>query len=276
MSLKKRIIVVLFYKNGRIVQSYNFLNYKVIGNSTYMIKRINEWDVDELIYLNISKNQDVDVIRKDIPQASHLSFEDSISLISEASYAPLAIGGGITAIDQVSKYLRRGADKVVINSALFDNPKLIESIIATFGAQVILASIDYRKEDGYRVYKNGGRVRTKWTVADWMTRLSDLGVGEVLLNSIDRDGTKMGFDIEIVDEIPLEFNTPSILLGGAGKREHFKEVLSNERVHSVAAGNFFLHEDQSYYNLKQYLLEANLNVRSSALYIQKLKNSALL
>jgi len=276
MSLKKRIIVVLFYKNGRIVQSYNFLNYKVIGNSTYTIKRINEWDVDELIYLNISKNQDLDVIRKDIPQASHLSFEDSISLISEASYAPLAIGGGITAVHQVSKYLRRGADKVVINSALFDNPKLVESIIETFGAQVISASIDYRKEDVYRVYKNGGRVRTNWTVPDWMTHLSDLGVGEVLLNAIDRDGTKTGFDLEIVEEIPLGFNTPSILLGGAGTREHFKEVLSNEKVHSVAAGNFFLHEDQSYYNLKQYLLEENLNVRSSALYIQKLKNNALL
>lgn len=276
MSLKKRIIVALFYKNGRIVQSYKFLNYKVIGNSTYAIKRINEWDVDELIYLNISKNQDLGVVRKDTPQASHLSFEDSISLISEASYAPLAVGGGIATIHQVSKYLRIGADKLVINSALFDNPKLVKSITENFGAQVISASIDYRKEDVFRVYKNGGRVKTNWTVSDWLTHLSDLGVGEILLNSIDKDGTKTGFDLEIIDQIPLGFRIPSILLGGAGKREHFKEVLSNEKVHSVAAGNFFLHEDQSYYNLKQYLLEEKLNVRSSELYVKKVKNNALL
>ena len=271
MSLKKRVIVALFFRNGKIVQSYNFANFKVVGNPTYIVERVNQWDLDELIYLDISNDEKKLFSRSDIPQSLNLNFQDAIESMSARSYAPLAVGGRIRSIDQVYDYLQRGADKVVMNSALLDDTNLIEAIVNIFGSQVLIAAVDYKKEEVTRVYKFGGREKTQWDLKEWLLKLEGLGVGEVLLNSIDKDGMKTGYDIEVINEIPENFQTPVILLGGAGEYNHFMSALQVERIHSVAAGNFFLHEDQSYFNLKTQLVKDNVNVRKSEMYLEKMK-----
>lgn len=276
MKLKKRVIVVLFYRNGKIVQSYNFANFKVVGNPTYIVRRVNQWDLDELIYLDISNDEKKLFLRSDIPQSINLNFQDAIDSMSAKVYAPLAVGGRIRSINQVYDYLQRGADKVVINSALFDDPSLIKTIVSTFGSQVLTAAVDYKMEEVARVYKFGGRDKTQWNLKEWLLKLEDLGVGEILLNSIDKDGMKTGYDLEIINKVPENFQTPVILLGGAGEYNHFMRALQVERIHSVAAGNFFLHEDQSYFNLKNQLVKDNISVRNSELYLEKLKNNEIL
>lgn len=276
MSLKKRVIVALFNRNGKIVQSYNFTNFKVVGNPTYIVKRVNQWDLDELIYLDISDDEKKLFSRSDIPQSINLNFQDAIESMSAKAYAPLSVGGRIRTIDQVYNYLQSGADKVVINSALFDDTNLIEAIVSTFGSQVLIAAVDYKMEEVTRVYRLGGREKTQWDLKEWLLKLEGLGVGEILLNSIDKDGMKTGYDLEVINEIPENFQTPVILLGGAGEYTHFRRALQVERIHSVAAGNFFLHEDQSYFNLKKRLIQDGVNVRNSELYLEKLKKNAIL
>lgn len=276
MKLKKRVIVVIFYRNGRIVQSYNFSDYRVIGNSNYILKRVNEWDLDELVYIDISSDNQSLFLRKDIPQAKNLTFRDAIEGLGSASFAPLTVGGKIKSIEEVYEFLHRGADKVIINSALFENTGLAKNIINTFGSQVLMAAVDYRQEEVVRVYTKGAREKTEWDLKNWLYKLQDIGVGEILLNSIDKDGTKSGFDLKVVNEIPPNFEIPVILLGGAGSFEDFRKALSLKAVHSVAAGNFFLHEDQSYYNLKKQLIRYNVSVRNSELYVEKMKKDEVL
>lgn len=276
MKLKKRVVVVLFYKDKQIVQSYNFSNFKVVGNSIYTVKRVNQWDLDELVFLDLSTDESNKFFRRDIPQALNLSFQDAIKSMSSTTHAPLAVGGRIKSLSQVQEYLNHGADKIVINSALFENTDLVEKIVTTFGSQVLVAAVDYKREEVPRVYKHGGREKTEWDVRNWLQKLEEMGVGEILLNSIDKDGMKTGYDIDIVSDIPEDLKIPIILLGGAGEYYHFKEALQLDKVHSVAAGNFFLHEDQSYFNLKKQLIDQKINVRKSELYLEKLKKDAIL
>ena len=259
---KNRVIPVLLLRNGWLVQSKEFNRYQNLGNPISAVKRLSEWASDELIYLDISKNESHDMRRDDLGHPNRHSIFEIIEDVSKVAFMPITVGGRIRTMEDIEKRLAIGADKVAINTIAIEEPKFIEEAANEFGSQCIVVSIDIKNQDGnLMVMSHSGKMPTEYLAEEWAKTVENLGAGEILLNSIDRDGMKTGYDIELLKKVTVATNLPVIACGGVGKWEHFAEALDQTKVDAVAAANIFHYSDQSVFLAKKYLSERGLNVR---------------
>jgi cyclase len=259
---KKRLIPVVLLRNGWLVQSKEFKRHQNIGNPTSSVKRFSEWESDELIYLNISNNDTFDMRRDDLRHPNHSSLLDILTDVSKVTFMPITIGGGIRNLSDIQKRLSLCADKVSINTQALNDPNFIYNASREFGSQCIIVSVDAKRVDNkYFVTSDGGKVITKIEVKEWVKKIEDLGAGEILINSVDRDGMKTGYDIELLDNVANSVNLPVIALGGVGELSHFADALSQTKVDAIAAANIFQYVDQSVFLAKNYLVEKGFNIR---------------
>jgi cyclase len=259
--LKQRIIPVILLRNGVIVQSRLFKRYQSLGSPTAAVKRLSSWNSDELIYLDISSTNVYNLGRDDLNYPDFSSIEDIIKLIAKTNFIPLTFGGKIRNVNDIRNRLKNGADKITLNTAAIENPELINICAKEFGKQCIVISIDAKKTENnsYKVYK-GGKIETNISPFELAKNAENYGAGEILINSIDNDGAGNGFDLDLIQKMINSVNIPVIALGGAGKWEHFEEVLKTG-VSAVAAANIFQHSENSVYNLKKHLFDNGFNVR---------------
>lgn len=252
--LKIRIIPTLLWEGFGLIKGITFDSWRHIGSVLPAIKIYNNRDVDELILLDIAANH----------QLRGPDYE-SIKEFASECFVPFTVGGGITQIDQIQKVLSIGADKVSINTASFTNPSLIEEAIDQFGSQCIVGSIDFRMTDKgtYECYSHSGRVATGKEPVIWAQELERLGVGEILLTSIDRDGTMQGYEFDIIRKITKSVDTPVIASGGAGNYHDMLCVIQNCGVAAVAASSMFQFTQQTPTEAKKYLSEFGIPVRNS-------------
>lgn len=260
---KKRLIPIVLLRNGWVVQSVSFKEYKNLGNPVFSVKRLSEWCSDELIYLDITQDgAKYDMRRDDIQMENHGSISNIIREVSNSAFMPLSFGGGIKNIKDVEERLRSGADKVSLNRALYNDPEFVRNAAREFGSQCIIGSIDYiGKGEQARVFNVQTRTVSGLNLIEFCKKVEDLGVGEILLNSVERDGMKTGFDIEQIDRISKLVRVPVIACGGCGSWEHLSEVFEKTDADAVAAANIFQHVDQSTYLAKEYLFEKGHPVR---------------
>ena len=260
--IKKRLIPVLLLKNGFLVQSKNFQYHHNIGHPLKAVKRLSQWCSDELIYLDISRDDIYDTHRED---HGYKNFEDFLSIIKEVSkltFMPITVGGKIRSLQDVENRFKFGADKVCLNSAPLENPEIINQIAREFGSQSIVISIDVKfVNKKYEIFYEYGKKKAEYNLDEWLNIVQDKGAGEILLNSIDKDGSKTGYDLNLLNYVSKNCKIPIIACGGAGKNEDFLEAISDTDIDAVAAANFFHHSDLSVYNVKKYLYEKKCNVR---------------
>jgi imidazole glycerol-phosphate synthase subunit HisF len=260
--IKTRLIPVLYIKNGLIVRSEVFSYHQNIGNVIDEAKRYNEWDVDELIYIDISRDKFYDLRRDDLETKSYKSIEEIINKISKVCFMPLAFGGGIRSIKDVDYRIRNGADKVVLNTGAFINPELITESANKYGSQAVVISIDYRIVAGKPVvFTEFGQNNTRMTVFDWQKICAEKGAGEIFINSIDRDGKACGYDLKTLKKVVELTDLPVVACGGAGDLDDFVKLAKFVNVSGVAAGNIFHFTELSYPNAKKMLKDAGLNFR---------------
>jgi imidazole glycerol-phosphate synthase subunit HisF len=252
--VKKRLIPVVLLRNRRIVQSRRFARYNIIGDPTPAVARISSWSSDELIYLDITDHASADTVPAPI--------DELIPLISRKCSVPLTFGGGIRTPEDARLRLRLGADKVALNTAAIDDPAVVEKIATLFGAQCVVISVDVKRDarGAPEVYKRG-RTPTGRSPGEFAKSVERLGAGEILLNSVDRDGTGQGFDLEIIQEVCAAVRIPVVALGGAGNWQHFADVLSSTCASAVAGANIFHHSENSVHHCKRYLFDAGIPVR---------------
>jgi imidazole glycerol-phosphate synthase subunit HisF len=260
--LKKRLIPILLLKNGLLVRSELFKIHQIIGNPIYEVKRFNEWNVDELIYLDISKDDEYDLRRED-HKVKDLT--DPFSILDEVSkncFMPLTWGGRIRTIDQMQRIISRGADKITINTVAMENPELITRSANILGSQAIVVSIDvFRHPDGeMEVAIEGGSKPTGWKPENWAKEVEARGAGEILLNSIDRDGTGEGYDLKLIDAVASNTKIPVIACGGVGRYEHYAEGIK-AGASAVAAANIWHFKELSDKGGKRALAKAGIEVR---------------
>jgi len=260
--LKKRIIPVILLRNGLIVQSREFKRYQVLGSPTAAVQRLSSWFSDELIYLDISENKEYDLKRNDLNHPEIKSTVGVIESISKKCFMPLTFGGGIRTVEDAKLRIKLGADKVSINTIAIDSPKIITEIAEQFGSQCVVVSIDVKTDENgiTSVYKKG-EIPTNLNPVHFAKQVEKLGAGEIFLNSIDRDGTGLGFDIKLIQEITEAVKIPVIACGGAGSWADFENVLTNTKASAVAAANIFHHSENSIYQVKKYLYDRGLPVR---------------
>lgn len=267
---KKRLIPVLLLRNGWLVQSKGFKEYKNLGNPVFAVKRLSQWAADELIYLDISQDQTYDLRRDDLNTPNRHTMLEILEDVSKLTFMPITVGGKIRSIADIEARLSRGADKVSINTVAIRNPDFITQAAHQFGAQCVVVSIDAKKLDGkYIVMTDGGKTPTDYEVSEWAKRVEELGAGEILLNSVDRDGAKTGFEIPLLQTVSSVVSIPVIGCGGAGEWSHFADALQETNVDAVAAANIFQHVDQSVYLAKKYLYEHKFEVRPPELMLIK-------
>lgn len=260
--LKTRLIPALFIKNGLIVRSENFCYHQNIGNVIDEAKRYNEWNVDELIYIDISREKFYDLRRDDHSVKSYSTIEEIIQGISRICFMPLTFGGGIRTIADVDFRIRNGADKVVLNTGAFLNPKLITETAEKYGSQAVVISIDYKIINGQPVvFTHFGQKNTDLNVFKWIKRCEEAGAGEIFLNSIERDGKAEGYDIDIIKKIIDSTKLPVVACGGAGSLTDFVALAKETNVSGVAAGNIFHFTELSYPRAKKLLKKEGLNFR---------------
>lgn len=251
--LKVRIIPTLLWKTMGLVKGVNFDSWRRIGTVMPAIKVFNTRQVDELILLDIAAT--AEGVEPDY---------NSIAEFSSECFVPLTVGGGIKNIEQIKKILRAGADKVCLNSIAYTNPDLIKEASYKFGKQCIVISIDARKNlDGsYECFSNCGTHPTGQEVGKWAEKMEEMGAGEILITSIDRDGTMDGYDIQLVRCVAEKVNIPVIASGGAGEYEHMYEVLSKGKASAVAAASIFNFTQQTPLEAKKYLASKGIPVRN--------------
>lgn len=265
---RPRLIPVLLLKHGLIVRSQLFKVHQVIGNPMSSVERFSQWNVDELIVLDISRGEEgYDLRRSDLQQQYQGDTAlDVLREISKVCFMPLTFGGRIRTLDDIAERLNAGADKVTLNTVAVENPEFVEQASRRFGAQCIVASIDVRLTDsGYEVFSDGGRKATGRKPHEWARDLERLGAGEILLNSIDRDGSAMGYDIELVKLVTDAVGIPVIVLGGVGRYEHFPEAIAEGKATAAAAANIFHFFELSYAHAKKACLDKQLPMRPSVL-----------
>ena len=250
--LKKRLIAVLIIKDGLIVQSIGFNRYLPIGKPLYPIQFVSRWDVDEIVVLDISASDENRIIDLDL-----------LREITKKCFIPISVGGGIKSLDHVKEITRAGADKVVLNSFAIESPSIIDKISESFGSQCVTISIDVRKfEDGsYRVFKKSGKENTGLDPFEWAYEAEQRGAGEILINSIDRDGSKEGYDLSLVQKMVDRVSVPVIACGGVGKFSDFSKGITLGRASGVAAGNIFHFVEHSTILAKAQMLDSNIDVR---------------
>lgn len=249
--LAKRIIPCLDIKNGETVKGVNFLDLKEVGNPVEMAIRYSQQGADELVFLDISATEErrktlIPLVR-DI--AKHINI-------------PFTVGGGINALENVEELLKNGADKITINSAALSNPNLITEVAKRFGSQCMVVAIDTKLvENQNKVFSNGGKIETEKELFSWAKEVENLGAGEILLTSMNTDGTKSGFAIEITKQLSKLVNIPVIASGGAGKMQHFEDIFTETKATGALAASIFHFNEIAIPELKNYLKSKNLPIR---------------
>jgi imidazole glycerol-phosphate synthase subunit HisF len=260
--LKHRLIPVLLLQSGLLVRSELFKIHQVIGTPIYEVQRFNEWNVDELIYLDITRGDSYD-LRRDDHKAKGLADPLSIlDAVSRTCFMPLTWGGRIKTVDQMREIFRRGADKITLNTAAFQSPELITDAANRFGSQAIVVSIDVlRHADGRRaVYVDGGRIDTGWDPVHWAREVEARGAGEILLQSIERDGTGVGYDLDLIQTVASATTIPVIACSGVGLYTHYAEGI-RAGASAVAAANIWHFKELSDRGGKRALAKAGISVR---------------
>ena len=249
----KRIIPCLDVKNGRVVKGVNFVNLIDAGDPVECAKVYDKAGADELVFLDITASSD-----------ARNTVVDMVRAVAKEVFIPFTVGGGIRTVEDFRTILNAGADKVSVNSAAIKNPQLIKEAAEKFGSQCVVCAIDAkRKEDGsgWEVYLNGGRVNTHIDALEWAVRSYELGAGEILLTSMDCDGTKAGYDLELTRAISESVSIPVIASGGAGKMEHFLDAFTTGKADAVLAASLFHFKEIEICELKKYLAENGEPVR---------------
>jgi cyclase len=261
--LRQRLIPTILLRGGVIVQSKGFKRYQVLGNPTTAVERLSDWASDELIYLDISRERVYDLRRDDLAGPNRGSMLEIVADVAERCFMPLTFGGGIRTLDDVVAMVQAGADKVATNTAPLADPAFVTAMSREVGSQCVVVSIDVIQTapGTYEVYGDGGREPTGRDPVAWALEVEALGAGEILLNSIDRDGSGRGYDLELIDRVTTALSIPVIALGGAGRWDHLAEVLATTSASAVSAANIFHYTENSVRTAKKHLLEAGLNVR---------------
>lgn len=260
--LKRRLIPCLFLQNGLIVRSQEFQEFKQLGNPLSQLERLNDWNADELIYVDITREGSYDLKRDDLKIQSRNDILAILRDISTRCFMPLSFGGRIRSLEQVDAFIANGADKVVINTGAYLHPALITQVAEKYGSQAMVAAIDVKKEPGgYGVYIHNGRQRVDTSLEAWAREAVRRGAGEIFLNSIDRDGSANGYDLEVIRAVCALVDVPVIACGGAGAFEDFMKAMEETPASAVAAGNIFNFTENAYRRAKRVLKDAGLNVR---------------
>lgn len=250
--LTKRIIPCLDVNDGRVVKGINFVELRDAGDPVEVGKAYSEAGADELVFLDITATSDarktvVDLVRK----------------VAEQIFIPFTVGGGIRSVQDMRDVLREGADKVAVNSAALNNPDLISESAQKFGSQCVVVAIDAKRrpDGGFTVYKNGGRIDTGRDATEWAMEAEKRGAGEILLTSMDGDGTKEGYDLELIKAISSRVSIPVIASGGAGNCEHFYEALTEGGADAALAASLFHYKELEIKEVKEYLRDKGVPVR---------------
>lgn len=249
----KRIIPCLDVNDGRVVKGINFVNLRDAGDPVEVAAAYDKAGADEVVFLDITASSDhratvVDMVRK----------------VAEKVFIPFTVGGGICTVEDFKVLLREGADKISINSSAINTPELIGNAADKFGSQCVVVAIDARRREdgsGWNVYKNGGRIDTGLDAVEWAMKANRLGAGEILLTSMDCDGTKAGYDIELTRQIADNVSIPVIASGGAGTKEHFYEALTEGHADAALAASLFHYKELEIMDLKNYLADRGVSVR---------------
>lgn len=250
----KRIIPCLDVNNGRVVKGVNFVDLRDAGDPVEIAAAYDQSGADELVFLDITASSDarntvVDLVRK----------------VAEKVFIPFTVGGGIRTVDDFKAVLREGADKVSVNSAAIDRPELVAEAAEKFGSQCAVVAIDAKRrpDGGWNIFKHGGRIDTGIDAVEWAIKMNRLGAGEILLTSMDCDGTKAGYDIELTKTIADAVSIPVIASGGAGVKEHFYDALTAGGADAVLAASLFHYKELEIRDLKAYLQDRSVSVRMS-------------
>lgn len=251
--ITKRIIPCLDVDMGRVVKGVNFVNLKDVGDPVAIAEFYNKEGADELVFLDITATHEgratmIDVVRR----------------TAEKVFIPLTVGGGIKTVDDFKDILRAGEDKISINSSAIRNPMLIKEAADKFGSQCVVVAIDGKKREdnlGWNVFINGGRIDTGLDAIEWAKKAEELGAGEILLTSMDADGTKKGYDISLTDAICKAVNIPVIASGGCGKLEHFAEIFIESGADAALAASLFHFRELSISEVKEHLHKESIEVR---------------
>lgn len=249
----KRIIPCLDVNAGRVVKGVNFVDLKDAGDPVEIARAYDKAGADELVFLDITASSD-----------ERRTVVDMVRQVAECVFIPFTVGGGIRTVDDFRAILREGADKVSINSSAINTPELISDAADKFGSQCVVVAIDAkRREDGsgWNIYKNGGRIDVGIDAVEWAEKVERLGAGEILLTSMDCDGTKAGYDLDLTRAIAENVSIPVIASGGAGTLEHFKEALTEGKADAALAASLFHYKELEIQQVKEYLREEGVPVR---------------
>lgn len=249
----KRIIPCLDVKDGRVVKGVNFVNLKDAGDPVEIGRAYDQAGADELVFLDITASSD-----------GRNTVADMVRRVAETVFIPFTVGGGIRTVEDFRDLLREGADKISINSSAINTPQLISDAADKFGSQCVVVAIDAKKRSdgsGWNIYKNGGRIDVGIDAVEWAQKVERLGAGEILLTSMDCDGTKAGYDIELTRAIAQAVSVPVIASGGAGTPEHFYEALTDAKADAALAASLFHYKELEIREVKEYLQNRGVPVR---------------
>lgn len=249
----KRIIPCLDVNNGRVVKGVNFVNLRDAGDPVEIAAAYDKAGADEVVFLDITASSD-----------NRATVVDMVREVAKKVFIPFTVGGGIRTVDDFKAILREGADKVSINSSAINTPELISQAALKFGSQCVVVAIDARRREdksGWNIFKNGGRIDTGIDAIEWAKKVTKLGAGEILLTSMDCDGTKQGYDIELTRLTAQSVSIPVIASGGAGTKEHFYDALSEGKADAALAASLFHYKELEIRDLKEYLRDKNVPVR---------------
>ena len=249
----KRIIPCLDVNGGRVVKGVNFVNLIDAGDPVAIAEAYDKAGADELVFLDITASSD-----------NRGTVVDMVRRVAEKVFIPFTVGGGIRTVEDFKVLLREGADKISINSSAINTPELISNAADRFGSQCVVVAIDARRREdgsGWNVYKNGGRIDTGLDAIEWAMKADQMGAGEILLTSMDCDGTKAGYDIELTRLISQNVSIPVIASGGAGTKEHFYDALTEGCADAALAASLFHFKELEIMDLKKYLADRGVSVR---------------
>lgn len=249
----KRIIPCLDVKDGRVVKGVNFVDLKDAGDPVEIAAAYDAAGADEVVFLDITASSD-----------NRATVADMVRRVAERVFIPFTVGGGIRTADDFKALLREGADKISVNSAAVSHPRLIADAADKFGSQCVVVAIDAKRRadgSGWNVYKNGGRIDTGIDAVEWAVQADRLGAGEILLTSMDCDGTKAGYDITLTRTIAESVSIPVIASGGAGTKEHFYEALTKGKADAALAASLFHYKELEIMDLKEDLAKRGVSVR---------------
>lgn len=249
----KRIIPCLDINAGRVVKGINFVNLRDAGDPVEVAAAYDRAGADEVVFLDITASSD-----------NRGTVIDMVKKVAQKVFIPFTVGGGIRTVEDFKAILREGADKISINSSAINTPELISRAADRFGSQCVVVAIDARRREdgsGWNVYKNGGRIDTGLDAVEWAKKVNELGAGEILLTSMDADGTKAGYDLKLTRQIADAVSIPVIASGGAGTKEHFYDALTEGGADAALAASLFHYKELEIMDLKNYLADRGVSVR---------------